>query len=158
MNCSYKLSESEVVKAMQLHGRGSKNALIILCVIGIILILIAVFTDHKAIAIAAIVGGILGGSFVFFGLTPFKAKKQYKENRALKNKITVEMIDQGVNFKSESGESRLKWSDIHKWKSSKGIYLMYITSNIFYIVPSRALKSEESLEALLNKNVGSKKE
>lgn len=157
MNCSYILSESETVKAMQLHGRGSKSTLIILCVIGIILVLTAVFTDHKVIAVSTLVGGVLGYSFVLFGLIPFKAKKQYKQNRALRNEITMEMTDKGVNFKSESGESKLKWIDIHKWKSSGGIYLLYITSNMFHMVPSRVLQNEEILKMFLKNNVGRKK-
>lgn len=157
MNCSYKLSEAEIVKAMQLHGRGAKSTLIILSVIGIILVLIAVLTDHKIIAIATLVGGVLGYFIVLLGFIPFNAKKQYKQNRAMRNEITMEMSDQGINFKSESGESKLKWNDIHQWKSSGGIYLLYITSNMFQMIPSRALESEEGLEAFLNKNVGRKK-
>ncbi len=157
MNCNYKLSEAETVKAMQLHGRGAKSTLIILCVMGIILVLTAVFTEYKVIAISSLVGGVLGYFLVLFGLIPFNAKKQYKQNRALRNKITMEMTDQGVNFKSESGESKLKWNDIHKWKFSSGVYLLYITSNMFHMIPSRVLQNKETFEAFLNNNVGEKK-
>lgn len=157
MDCSYKLSESETVKAMQLHGRGARSTLIFLCVIGIILILVAIFTEYKIIFIGSVVGGVSGYFFVLFCLIPFKAKKQYKQNRALRNEISMKVTEQGVKFESESGESKLKWSDIHKWKSSGGIYLLYITSNMFHIVPSRVLQNEERLEIFLNDNIGRKK-
>ncbi|MCF6262717.1 MAG: YcxB family protein [Xanthomonadales bacterium] len=157
MDCSYKLSELENVQAMQLHGRGARNTLIILIFIGIILILAAIFTEYKIIATGSVVGGVSGYFLVLFCLIPFNAKKQYKQNRALRNEITMEITEQGVNFKSESGESKLKWSDIHKWKSSGEIYLLYITSNMFHMVPSRALPNEEMLEMLLNNNIGGKK-
>ncbi|MCF6226058.1 MAG: YcxB family protein [Xanthomonadales bacterium] len=157
MDGSYKLSKTETVQAMQLHGRGARSTLIILCFIGITLVLAAVFTEYKIIAIGTVVGGVSGYFLVLFCLIPFNAKKQYKQNRALRNETTMKITEQGVNFKSESGESKLKWSDIHKWKSSGGIYLLYITSNIFHMVPSRALPNEETLEILLNNNVGSKK-
>ena len=156
VNCSYRVSESETVKAMQLHGRGSKTTLIILCVIGALLALVAVFTEYKPIAIAAVVGGVSGYFINIFGLIPFKAKRHYKQLRALRNEIIMELTDQGINFKSESGESRLKWSDIHKWKSSSEIYLLYITSNMFYMIPSRVFPNEESFVEILNKNVGPK--
>jgi len=157
MNCSYKLSESETTKAMQLHGRGAKSTLIAFCVSGLILGLVGIFTKFTIIVFCAIIGGVLGYFAVIFALIPFNARKQYKENRALRNEITLELTDHGISFRSDSGESKLKWSDIHKWKHANKIFLLYITSNMFHMVPSRALTDEGQLINLLSKNVGAKK-
>lgn len=156
MNCSYKLNESDVVSAMQLHGRGTDRTLIALTIVGIVLVLVGAFTNYKAIAFGGAIGGLIGYFAVLCLLIPFKAKRQYKENRALRHEISMTLSDQGVNFKSESGESKLQWNDIHKWKEGKGIYLLYITSNMFHMVPSRALSNENELSKLLSENVGTK--
>ena len=154
MNCSYKLTEPEVIRAMQLHGRGTNKTLVALSIVGIVLVLLGIVTDYKAIGFGGAVGGLIGYFAVLYLLIPLNAKRQYKQHRALKNEISMVLSDQGVNFKSESGESKLQWSDIHKWKNGKGIYLLYITSNMFHMVPSRALSNENELSTLLSENVG----
>jgi len=157
MNCSYKLTELEVVKAMQLHGRGSYRTLAVLTTIGISLLFLGVFTEYKVISFGGAIGGLVGYFATLFLLIPFNAKRQYKQHRALKNEISMLLSEQGINFKSESGESKLQWGDIHKWKYGKDIYLLYITSNMFHMVPSRALSNEGELTKLLGEHVGPKK-
>jgi len=156
MSCSYKLTEPEVVKAMQLHGRGTNKSLVALSIIGFILLLLGVFTDYKAIGFGGAIGGFIGYFAVLYLLIPFNAKRQYKQHRALRDEIHMTLSEQGIDFKSEFGESRLQWSDIHKWKNGKGMYLLYITSNMFHMVPSRALSAENELSELLNQNVGAR--
>lgn len=157
MNCSYKLTEAEVVSAMQLNGRGSNKILTALVTVGTALLFVGIFTEYKALGFGGGVGGIIGYFAVLLLLIPFNAKRQYRQHRALRNEITMLLSEQGINFKSESGESKLKWSDIHKWKCGKGIYLLYITSNMFHMVPLRALSNESELSKLLGEHVGPKK-
>jgi hypothetical protein len=90
-------------------------------------------------------------------LVPFTAKKQFEQNTTLKNEISMELTEQGVTLKSGPAETELLWSKIHKWKFDHGIYLLYVTKNIFYIVPSRALTDETALATMLNNHVGPKK-
>lgn len=156
MSCSYELTQEEVVRAMQLHGRGTNRTLVAFSLIGIALVLVGVFTDYKAIGFGGSVGGIIGYFIVLYLLIPFNAKRQYKQLRALKNEIHMTLSPQGIDFKSESGESKLQWGDIHKWKSANGVYLLYITSNMFHMVPSRALPNENELSKLLSNNVGAR--
>ncbi len=157
MTTSYKLTESDVVNAMQLHGKGSNNTLFILIIIGIVLVLTGIFTEYRGLGFGGAIGGIIGYFSVLFLLIPFKAKKHYRQHKALRNEITMLLSEQGINFKSESGESKLQWSDVHKWKHGKGVYLLYITSNMFHMVPSRALSNEKDFSKLLSKHIGPKK-
>jgi hypothetical protein len=157
MSCSYILTESEVVKAMQLHGRGANKTLVVLSIAGISLMLLGALTNYRAIGFGGAIGGLFGYFVVLYLLIPFNAKRQYKQQRALRNEISMALSVQGINFESESGESKLQWEDIHKWKKGKGVFLLYITSNMFHIVPSRALSNENELSILLTKNIGPRK-
>jgi hypothetical protein len=148
MSCSYKLTEAEVVKAMQLHGRGTNKTLVALSIVGVALMPLGIFTDYKAIGFGGAVGGLIGYFAVLHLLIPFNAKRQYKQHRALKNEIRMALSEQGIDFQGESGESKLQWGDIHKWKNGNGVYLLYITSNMFHMVPSRALPNENELSKL----------
>ncbi|QSX32473.1 YcxB family protein [Shewanella avicenniae] len=151
------MTESEVVNAMKLNGRGSNKTLVALVIVGLVLALVGTFTEHKALGFGGAVGGLIGYFSVLFLLIPFNAKKQFRQNRALRAEITMLLLEQGINFKSESGESNLQWSDIHKWKYGKGIYLLYITSNMFHMVPSRALSNEAEFSKLLGEYIGPRK-
>lgn len=157
MICSYKLTEAEAVSAMQLNGRGSNKTLLVLALVCIVLVLVGFFTEHKAISFGGAVGGLIGYFTALHILIPLNAKRQYRQQRGLRNEITMLLSEQGINFKSESEESKLQWCDILKWKFSKDIYLLYITSNIFHVVPSRALSNESELRKLLGEHIGPKK-
>lgn len=158
MICSYKITETEVVNAMRIHGRGSNKKRVFLAVIGLMLVLVGAFTEYKAIGFGGAVGGVIGCFSIHLLFIPFNAKKQYSQNRALRFEITMSLLEQGINFKGDSGESNLLWSDIHKWKYGKGIYLLYITSNMFHMVPSRALSNENEFSRLLGENIGPRSE
>lgn len=157
MNCSYTLTKPDVVKAMQIHSRGSYSTLIISSIVGIALVLLGAVSKYKAIAFGGAVGGFAGYIVMLFVVVPFNAKRQFEQNRALRSEISMHLSQKGISFEAETGESNLQWSDIHKWKLGKGIYLLYITSNMFHIVPSRALADENELASYLNDKVGSKK-
>lgn len=157
MNTSYTLTEAEVIKAMQFHCRGSNKTLIVLAVISIALILLGVFTEYKAIGFGSAISGLISYFSLLFILVPFNAKRQYKQLRALRTETSVSVSAQGFNSKSESGESNLQWRDIHHWKYGKGVFLLYLTSNMFLIVPSRALANENELIKLLDEYIGPRK-
>jgi hypothetical protein len=146
-----------MIKAMRLHGRGSNAALAVLAVVGFSLILVGLFTDYKAIGFGGSIGGLVGYIVVLYLLIPFNAKRQYRQNRSLRHEISMSLSDQGIEFKSESGTSKLQWTDIHKWKYANGVFLLYITSNMFHVVPLTALPNETELLKLLNENIGPKK-
>ena len=156
MKCSYTITEQETVKAMQLHSRGSVATLIFLCILAFAVIFIAITTKHSFFALCALVGGVIGYFFSLFLVIPFSSKKQYREYRALQRGATLETTEKGITFKTEYGENIVPWSDIHKWRSTGNVLMLYVTSKLFFMIPTRALPSEEEMINLLNENIGPK--
>lgn len=154
MDCRYRLTESEVINAMQVHGRSSQRARAALCVAGIALVLLSALTHYTLIGFGGVVGGLIGYIAVLYLLIPFKARKHYRQYRALREKISMTLTEQGIAFRSEAGESRLHWNDIHQWKNGNGLFLLYVTSNMFHMVPSRALADENALSGILYEHIG----
>ncbi|MDH0897154.1 MULTISPECIES: YcxB family protein [unclassified Pseudomonas] len=154
MKFCYTLDEKEVVKAMQLHGKGTRKVLAALIALGLAIIAAGAVAGHVYLALAAVACGALGYFAVLYLTIPFNARKQFRENRAIRNEIAVDATQDGVSFKSDSGESRLQWSDIHRWKGGNGIYLLYVTSHMFHIVPARAIPAEPQWVELLSTHVG----
>lgn len=154
MKFSYTLDEKEVVKAMQLHGKGTRKVLAVLVTLGLAIIAAGTVAGHVYLSLAAVACGALGYFAVLHLTIPFNARKQFRENRAIRNEIAADATQDGVSFKSDSGESRLQWSDIHRWKGGNGIYLLYVTSHMFHIVPARAIPAEPQWVELLSTHVG----
>lgn len=157
MEFKYKLTEKDTIEAMQLHGQGRKITRIILVIMGIILVFIGILTPFKLISFLSVVGGIAGYFITLKVIIPFRAKRQFRELKALQNEITINLSDSGLVFSSDSGESRLKWSDINRWKYNKNICLVYITSNMFHIIPFNVVTENSVLQKLyelLREHVG----
>lgn len=154
MKFCYTLDEKEVVKAMQLHGKGTRKTRAVLIVLGLAIIASGAVAGHVYLSLAAVACGVLGYFAVLCLTIPFNARKQFRENRAIRNEIAVDVTQEGVSFRSDSGESRLQWSDIHRWKGGSGFYLLYVTSHMFHIVPARAIPAESEWIALLSARVG----
>lgn len=157
LNANYQLTEAELISALKIHSRGSKNALIVMSIILVILLLIGIFTEYKAVSFGAVIGGVLTYILILTVILPFNAKKQFKQNRGLRDETTMQSHSEGINFKSEMGESKLQWQDIHQWKFSQHVFLLYITSALFYVVPERAINDKEAFESVLTTHIGNKK-
>jgi len=157
MNCSYTLTQSELVKAMQVHGKGTKRTRVVLALVFFGLVLLGAFTQFTVLCLGAAVGGTIGYFSVLFLVIPFNARKQYNQNRGLRSEMTAQISEDVVYFKAHTGESKLQWNDIHKWKYGGGMYLLYITSNMFHMVPTRAVENKNELDQLLSRSVGPNK-
>ena len=154
MNFSYLLAESEVIKAMQLHSRGSLNTMALLITVAAALLFLGLFTELGVIGLAGAIGGVCGYFSVLIIFVPLRAKRAYAENRALRTKIVVDLTESEVTFHTLSGESKLQWQDILNWKKGGGMYLLYLTKSIFLMVPSRAVGEEGKFKEFLERFIG----
>lgn|GEM_PF-6125218 len=156
MEFKFTLSEAEVIEAMKIHGWGTKKTKIILLVSFIALLGLGFMSDDKVFGFSAAVGGLGGYLLALFWVIPSKAKKQYKQNRGLRNEMAIALSETGIEVVLELGNNKFLWSDIHRWVHSKGIYLLYNTSNTFYIIPSRAVTDEVAFTQLLEQHLGAR--
>jgi len=157
MNCNFTLTEFDMVSAMKLHGRGSNIGLMVMTLFAVIFLSIGLFTEYKAIGFGGGIGGLIGYFSLLLLVIPFRAKKQYRELRSLRMENSITLSSDGLSFKSEIGEGQMPWDDIHMWKYGNGIYLLYVASHMFHIVPIRAVSSSTELNQLLVENVGVRK-
>ncbi len=156
MKCSYTLTEAEFISAMTLHGSGSNLTQLWLVIAGIILLLISTFTDYIFLPLGISIIGCL----IYFGLInivlPYKAKKLFKQNKALREKTSLSLTEEGINLKNQSGVNKLQWQDIENWKCDEGVYLLYLTPRFFHTVPVKALPDQVLFDKLLLQYIGKK--
>lgn len=153
------ISEDEYASAMSLHGRFSSKikGIYFLAASGLVLSAVVGSGNTRLIAACALIGGVVGHFVMTRLLNPWRARRSYGKYPLIQRPFLIESESTGVYFKSEDGEMRLKWGDIHKWRESSELVLIYPAPNLFHIVPKRLAEVGLDIALLtssLEKHVG----
>jgi hypothetical protein len=82
--------------------------------------------------------------------TRYKAIRTYGQIRALQRAIRLEPTEAGLLSESETGRGTTPWSDFLKWTEGNGLFLLYISDDMFHIVPKRFFSSKEDIAEFRN--------
>jgi hypothetical protein len=82
-------------------------------------------------------------------------RMQFNRTKALHAPIHFEAGDGGIVFRSQRGESTIKWEGLEKWRESKRSFLLYPQPRLFFVVPKRVLAIDQAaaLRELLRSRV-----
>jgi hypothetical protein len=64
-----------------------------------------------------------------------RARRQYRQYKAIQELITAELTEAGINFSTENGGANLQWSKIFQWRQNDQFILIYPMPILFYVVP-----------------------
>ena len=118
-----------------------------LAVAGIIIICLALWALLRAPSIwfgAAFLYLVLWGLYI-----PFKAKRAFRQFKAMSEPTEIHVRDTGLFFKRTNGEGLVPWDEILKWRSNSKLVLLYPTSMVFYLVPAHFFDGAESYSAFI---------
>lgn len=79
----------------------------------------------------------------------FNAKKNYKSNRRISERINYEFDKENIQVTGESFEAKLTWEKIYSVTENKDWILIWQSQQVANIVPKRDFKEEE-LQAFKN--------
>ena len=85
-----------------------------------------------AIAVAVFVILYAVGLFV---LTPSRARRHYRQYKAIQEPIAAELTETGVKFSNGDGEAILPWSKVFQWRQNDQFILIYGMPIMFHVVP-----------------------
>ena len=92
---------------------------------------------------------------VHFGwLLPWRARRLWKQQKALHSPIRMRIGDDGLDVQTEHGHARTPWDHLHRWKENNHLFLLYDSDNLFQMIPKRVLRPDQILgfrELLLGK-------
>lgn len=158
MSTEYRISETDYIRAMQLHARPSRMRIIAFVVLVIVLLALAIHGEPvvRAVAIAGIVAGMVGW-LISLLLVPMLARRHYLHRKLGDEPLSIELMPQGLHFSSRQGNGVLPWEGIQRWRQNDGYVLLYPRPRMFHIVP-RALDAQgfdtDHLIAQLTAKVG----
>jgi hypothetical protein len=142
MKVSYRITEDDYANAARFHAWRQPFArplVAALVVAGIIVALIGVgLWAHLPIGpfvAIGLAGGAIGGAFGLFIRIPMRARRHYRQYKAIQELITAELTETGINLSTENGGANLQWSKIFQWRQNDRFVFVYPMPILFYLVP-----------------------
>ena len=68
-------------------------------------------------------------------LTSSRARRQYRQYKAIQEPVAAELTEGGVKFSNADGEAILSWSKVFQWRQNDQFILIYGMPILYYIVP-----------------------
>jgi hypothetical protein len=137
----YRLTEDDYASAQRFHAwrqlfaRPLQTALIAIGSIGA-LIGIANFSHLPVGLIVTMgLGAAIGGAIGQFVYAPWRARRHFRQYKAVHEPITAELTETGINFSSTDGTANLQWSKILQWRQNDRFVLIYPMPILFHLVP-----------------------
>jgi hypothetical protein len=94
-----------------------------------ILVMVAVFVTLRLLLI-----------YVF---VPWNARRTYRQQKSLHRPVRIEWSEDGFTTFRDDGRWTTPWSDFLRTAMHKDMILLYVAPNLFQLVPTRALSSEQ---------------
>ncbi len=101
-------------------------------------------------------GGLLYLILSFGIWVPYKARRTFRQYKAIQAPFTWRITDAELHVESERGSAVVPWSDFIKWRRGCGLFLIYPNDSIFHLLPDRLLSSKDQIrqiEELLHRSV-----
>ncbi len=73
---------------------------------------------------------------------PYNCRRMYKQRKDLQRECSFIVSDEGLSFKSMDAEGKKSWSDYLKWKEGKLVFLIYMSDEVYQLVPKHFFATE----------------
>ena len=142
MKVQYRITEDDYARAARFHAWRhfiARPSIVVLVACGMVAVLLGISLWMRAmsaemLAFSIVIFLVLIG-FSLFVHTPSRARRHYRQYKALQEPITADLTDAGIRFCNSDGEGILPWSKVFQWRQNKQLILIYGMPILFYIVP-----------------------
>jgi len=154
MEVTFQITLDDYISASLLSGEMTKRSRYIHYIIDILLIILGISSLYygKYIWAGSFIGAAIGGNLLPYGLrkffSPWYLRRHYNKYKVMKKPLSISLLTEGIQFKSESGEGFLKWQEIHHWREGPSMILIYLAPRIYYIIPKKILEQGFPIEEL----------
>jgi hypothetical protein len=143
------LSARDVLAAQWLHIKPRPTY----TVVGIVLLAAAVWALWFSFSIPDLYGNgwLLIGSLAFIAALglwlPYSTVRTYRQRRGMQRQLRMVPSDAGLLAENETGQATVPWSDFLKWKEGNRAFLLYVSDDMFHVVPRHFFQSETDVAA-----------
>ena len=86
-------------------------------------------------------------SAYFFIYVPFWVKRHFRQYKELQREQVLTPEESGLSAKTVNGKSMLVWSDLRSWKENKNVFMLYVTDDLYHLVPKHFFASETDIKS-----------
>jgi len=150
MNCQGTISFKDYLAAQWVHVRPRP----FLAFLGVVLLALAVWVILR-IFLTSYHHPYSTGDWIFvtalsyLSLLPifgwYRSRKTYSQRKDLHREISFSVNENGLEVRSENAHAIKAWSDFHKWKEGKTMFLLYLSDNMFQLVPKHFFENETAV-------------
>ena len=90
-----------------------------------------------------LVGCLVYLAIYFCVVIPWRATKQYRQNRFLTHPTEYRIDETGLHVQSDLGTTEIPWDHLRKWKENKRLILLYPTDAAYFLFPRRLFAPAE---------------
>ena len=77
---------------------------------------------------------------------PLKWQRSFRQYKALQRSQKYLVTDDTLRIESESGSGIVRWDELVNWKEGNGVFLLYPSDVLFYVIPTRFFASADHVE------------
>jgi len=103
---------------------------------------------------ATAIGFALLGMLIFlvvylatYLLLPRRARRLYRQHKALQQQWTFRWSDSELSIESANGLTRYPWAQFHRWRDGRQSMLLFLNDQLFFYLPRRML-DEASIDEI----------
>jgi hypothetical protein len=78
---------------------------------------------------------------------PLRVRRTYRQRKDLQRSCKYLPSDAGLGFETEGAQGIKSWGDFVKWKEGKSVFLLYMSDQMFQVVPKRFFSSTDEVNA-----------
>jgi YcxB-like protein len=141
------LSARDVLAAQWLHIKPRPTY----TVIGVILLIAALWALWFSFSLPDLRsnGWLLVGALAViatFGFwLPYRTVRSYRQRKGMQRQLRMVPTEPGLLGENETGQATVPWADFLKWKEGNGAFLLYVSDDVFHIVPKRFFQSANDI-------------
>jgi hypothetical protein len=94
---------------------------------------------------------------LIFGVwSPYQITRNFKQRKDLQREVSFGLSDSGIEMATTDFHGVKSWGDYLRWKEGKKVFLLYLSDNMYQVVPKRFFPSEAEISdfrALLKRMV-----
>jgi hypothetical protein len=81
--------------------------------------------------------------YIQWGAPYFSARRQFRNSPSSQGKITLEVQDAGLRFRSATTDGSVSWKNYIRWIEDKYVFVLFPSPVIFVVVPKRAFAADQ---------------
>jgi hypothetical protein len=159
MKVQFRITENEYVAAARLHAWrhfiASWHSTANLLGLGAIVVLVGIGLWERVVSVFALVFiALIISIWAAWNLllyVPRRARRHYRQYKAIQEPITAELTDAGIRFSNSDGEGVLPWSKVLQWRQNGQFILIYTMPIMFYILPKSVAREGFDISLLIRR-------